>query len=210
MRTLAAAVLLAAAVACREPSGRGPLVVILGDSLTAGWRISRWEAFPARLEKLLRDRGRPARVVNAGVSGETVAQGRARLPGLLARRPDVLVVALGINDGLRNLPLEAAEAGLHDIVAQARSNGVRVLLVGMRLPRAADPDYARRFADIYPRVAADLRLPLVPFLLEGVAGRPELHFADGIHPTAAGHERLAENVRPQLELVLAEVERESR
>jgi acyl-CoA thioesterase-1 len=205
-----AAAFLAAAAACREPSGGGPLVVVLGDSLTAGWRISRSEAFPAHLEKLLRERGRAVRVVNAGVSGETVAQGRARLPRLLARRPQVLVVALGVNDGLRGLPLDAAEAGLRAIVSEARAAGARVLLVGMRLPRAADPDYARRFADLYPRVASDLRVPLVPFLLEGVAGRPELHFPDGIHPIAGAQPRLAENVRPHLELVLAEVERDAR
>lgn len=209
-RALAAAALLATSVACQERSSRRPLVVCLGDSLTAGWRIARSEAFPARLERLLRERGRLVRVVNAGVSGETVSQGRARLPGLLERRPDVLIVALGVNDGLRNLPLETAEAGLREIVVLAQAGGARVVLVGMRLPRAADPDYARHFAEMFPRVASDLRVPLVPFLLEGVAGRPELHFPDGIHPIAAAHERLAENVRPHLELVLAEVERDAR
>ena len=204
---LGAVVLLAAAAACRR---QGPPVVFLGDSLTAGWRLPESQAFPARLEKRLRDQGLPIRAINAGVRGNTMAQGLARLPGVLAKRPDVLVVALGANDVLRGLPLEPAEAGLRKIVKTARDAGVRVLLVGMRLPPGTNAEYARRFAAIYPRVAADFRVPLVPFLLDGVAGRPELNFPDGLHPTAAGHERLAENVRPHIELLLAEVARDTR
>lgn len=196
--------MLLAAAACRR---EGPVVAFLGDSLTAGWRLRESETFPARLEKRLRQRGHPIRRIDAGVIGETVAQGLARLPGVLAKRPDVVVVALGANDGLRGLPLEATEAGLREIVEKTQEAGVRVLLVGMRVPSARDPAYGHRFADLYPRVAADARVPLVPFLLEGVAGRPELNFPDGIHPTAAGHERLAENVRPHLERLLAEIAR---
>ncbi len=208
MRTrLPVVILLVAAAACRREAAErnAPLVAFLGDSLTAGWRLSKSKTFSARLESRLREGGRPIRVINAGVSGETIAQGLARLPGVLEKRPDILVVALGVNDGLRGLPLEPAEAGLRQIVERARHAGVRVLLVGMRVAPGPDPEYARRFAGIYPRVAADFRVPLVPFLLEGVAGRPELNFPDRLHPTAAGHERLAQNVRPHLEMLLAEL-----
>jgi acyl-CoA thioesterase-1 len=184
----------------------GPLVAFLGDSLTSGWRLSTSEAYPAILGRLLREKGRPVRVLNAGVSGETATEGARRLSDVLGRKPDVLVVALGINDGLRGLPLEATESALRRILEEARAAGALVLLVGMRVPPGLHgEDYARRFGDIYPRIAAEHKVPLVPFLLEGVAGRRELNYPDGLHPNAAGHARLAETVRPHLELLLAEV-----
>jgi acyl-CoA thioesterase-1 len=198
---------LAVSTGCPLFAGRaeGPLVAFLGDSLTSGWKLPPEQAYPARVQRALRERGRPIRVLNAGVSGDTVAQGGERLEGVLRQRPDVLVVALGINDGLRGLPLAAVETNLRDIVGRARQEGVRVLLAGMRIPPGRDPEYARRFGEIYERLAADYRLPLVPFLLEGVAGRPEMTFPGGLHPSAAGHERLAMNLRPHLELLLADV-----
>lgn len=186
--------------------GRGPLVAFLGDSLTSGWKLSASEAYPARLQRALRQKDIPIRILNAGASGNTAAEALDRLPGVLARKPDVLVVALGINDGLRGLPLDDLESALRRIVERAQAGGVRVLLAGMRIPPGAyGDDYARRFGGIYPRLAAEYRVPLVPFLLEGVAGRPELNHRDGLHPNAAGQTRLAENVRPHLELLLAEV-----
>ena len=184
--------------------GEGPLVAFLGDSLTSGWRLPEAEAYPALVGRLLREKGRPIRVLNAGVSGETAAEAARRLPAILDREPSVLVVALGINDGLRGLPLDATEAALRRIVEQARGAGTLVLLAGMKIG-AGGEDYARRFGDIYPRLAAEYKMALVPFLLEGVAGRRELNYPDGLHPNAAGHERIAETVRPHLELVLAEV-----
>jgi acyl-CoA thioesterase-1 len=190
---------LALAAGC---GGRGPLVAFLGDSLTSGWRLPESEAWPARLGEDLRRRGHAVRVLNAGVSGETAAEGLARLDGVLGRRPDVLVVALGINDGLRGLPVADTEAALRAILDRARAAGVPVLLVGMRI--APDDERARRFNDLYPRLAAELRLPWVPDLRAPVVGRPELLFPDGLHPNAAGHERLAEAVRPVLEQLLAE------
>jgi len=186
--------------------GSGPLVAFLGDSLTSGWKLSAEEAYPAVLRKTLAGEGRPVRVLNAGVSGETAAEGARRLAGVLARKPDVLVIALGINDGLRGLPVEGTESALRGIVKDAQAAGALVLLVGMRIPsRPGDEEYARRFGDVYPRLAAEYKVPLVPFLLEAVAGRPELNFPDGLHPNAAGHRRLAETVRPHLELLLAQV-----
>jgi acyl-CoA thioesterase-1 len=190
-------------------------VAFLGDSLTSGWRLREEEAYPALVGRALATRGRPVRVVNAGVSGDTAAKALGRLPAVLKLRPDVLVVALGANDGLSREPLVATEAALERIVLDARATGARVLLVGVRLatgetaPRvgdtAGDEERARALSGIYPRVAAAHGLPLVPDLLAGVAGQPDLLFPDRLHPNAAGHQRLAANVRPQLELVLAEV-----
>ena len=189
--------------------GDGPLVAFLGDSLTSGWRLPASQAYPAILGRLLQEKGSSVRILNAGASGETAAQGARRLPAVLRRKPDVLVVALGINDAIRGLPLETTEGALRGIVEDARAAGAQVLLVGMRISsRPKGEDYARRFADIYPRLAAEYELPLVPFLLEGVAGRRELLYPDGLHPNPAGHERLAETVRSELERVLAEVRNE--
>lgn len=211
---LPAAVIAAGWPACL--AGEGPVVAFLGDSLTSGWRLREEEAYPAPVARELAARGRPVRVINAGVSGDTAAQGLARLPAVLKHRPDVLVVALGVNDGLSTEPLVATEAALERIVLDARATGARVLLVGVRLatgetaPRvgatAGDAARARQLLDVFPRVAAAHRVPLVPDLLAGVAGEPDLLFPDRLHPNAAGHERLAKNVRPHLELVLAEME----
>jgi acyl-CoA thioesterase-1 len=190
-------------------------VAFLGDSLTSGWRLREEEAYPALVGRALAARGRPVRVVNAGVSGDTASKALARLPAVLKLRPDVLVVALGANDGLSRELLVATEAALERIVLDARAAGARVLLVGVRLatgetaPRvgdtAGDEERSRALSGIFPRVAAAHRVALVPDLLAGVAGQPDLLFPDRLHPTAAGHQRLAANVRPHLELLLAEV-----
>jgi acyl-CoA thioesterase-1 len=210
---LPAAVVAASWPACA--AGEGPLVAFLGDSLTSGWRLPEEEAYPALVARALAARGRPIRVVNAGVSGDTAAQGLARLPGVLELRPDVLVVALGANDSLGPGPLEEAEAALGRIVRETRARGARVLLVGIRLgvgaaaprvgTRAGDEARAARLAEMHARLAATHRVPLVPDLLAGVAGEAELLFPDRLHPNAAGQQRLAHNVLPPLELVLAEV-----
>jgi acyl-CoA thioesterase-1 len=189
--------------ACTGPGG--PLVAFLGDSLTEGWGLSSNEAYPALVSHDLARRGRPVRAWNAGRSGDTVAQGLARLPGVLRRRPDVLVVALGVNDALRGMSVEAAERDLRRIVIEAQAQGVRVLLVGTDAPPPLATAHSRRFADVYRRVAAERRVALVPDLLAGVGADRGNLFPDALHPTAAGQRRLAENVRPALELMLAEV-----
>jgi acyl-CoA thioesterase-1 len=181
-------------------------VAFLGDSLTSGWRLHEDRAWPALVGRSLTARRRPIRVLNAGVSGDTVAQGLARLPGVLAQRPDVLVVALGVNDGLRGLPLDDVETALRRILAEGRAAGAQVLLVGVRLPGQEGTDRARRLEEIFARLASEEKIPLVPDLLAGVSGHPELLYGDGLHPNAAGHQRLAGNVRPHLELVLALLE----
>jgi acyl-CoA thioesterase-1 len=210
---LPAAVIAAGWPACT--AGEGPLVAFLGDSLTSGWRLREEEAYPSIVARSLAARGRSVRVINAGVSGDTAAKALARLPAVLKHRPAVLVVALGANDGLSREPLLGTEAALERIVLEAQTAGSRVLLVGVRLatgetaPRvgdtAGDEARARALSGIFPRVAAAHRIPLVPDLLAGVAGQPDLLFPDRLHPNAAGQARLAENVRPHLELLLAEV-----
>jgi acyl-CoA thioesterase-1 len=183
-----------------------PRVVFLGDSLPAALGLAQDEAFPAVVAAALGERGRPIVAVTAGVSGDTSAGGRARLDWILRQDPDVLVVGLGANDGLRGQPIDGIERNLRVIVGDARSAGARVLLLGMQLPPSYGGDYARGFADVYVDLARRLDVELVPFLLEGVAADPALNQPDGIHPTAEGQRRVAENVLPYLERILQEIE----
>ena len=184
-----------------------PLVIFLGDSLTAGLGVDAEQAFPAVLAYRLAEEGTPIRFVNAGVSGDTTAGGLSRLGWFLRQKPDVLVVSLGGNDALRALDVEMTESNLRQILAEAQEAGVRLLLTGMLAPPNLGPEYTERFQSLYPRLAEELGVPLVPFLLEGVAAVEELNQSDGIHPTAEGQERLAEVVLPYLKAVLADGER---
>jgi acyl-CoA thioesterase-1 len=183
------------------PQSSTPLVVFLGDSLTAGLGLSEGEAYPAVVERELRKEGEDVRVLNAGVSGDTTAGGLSRLRWLLGQKPGVVVVALGANDGLRALPLEQTEKNLREIIRRSKAAGARVLLLGMRIPPNYGP-YADDFAAMYPRLAEEMDVPLVPFLLEGVGGDRALNQSDGIHPTAEGQEIMAKTVVPYLEDVL--------
>ena len=179
-----------------------PRVVFLGDSLTAGYGLEKSQAFPALLSDQLADAGLPVEVVNAGVSGDTTAGGLSRLDWILRQEPDVLVVGLGGNDGLRGTAVSASEQNLRDIVTRARDADTDVLLLGMLIPPNYGVEYTSAFRDLYPRVAEELDVPLVPFLLEGVGGDPTLNQGDGIHPTSEGHRILAENVLPFLQPLL--------
>jgi acyl-CoA thioesterase-1 len=181
-----------------------PVVVFLGDSLTAGLGLDEDQAYPAILAEELREQGLAIRAVNAGVSGDTTAGGLSRLSWLLGQRPDVVVVALGANDGLRALPVEQAEKNLREIVRRSQAAGARVLLLGMKMPPNYGPDYTSRFEAMYRDIAEDMKVPLLPFLLEGVGGNRDLNQGDGIHPTARGQEVLAKNVLPYLEDLLRE------
>jgi acyl-CoA thioesterase-1 len=166
--------------------------------LTAGFGLDGDQAFPALVRRTLAAEGLPVRVVNAGVSGDTTAGGIQRLSWILAQRPDVVVVGLGANDGLRGLDLAESENNLRQIVTRTRAAGADVLLLGMRMPPSHGPEYAERFREMYPRLARELSVGLVPFLLDGVGGNPALNQADGIHPTAEGQRILATNVLVQL------------
>jgi acyl-CoA thioesterase-1 len=202
VRAVAVALLLLAAASARAGAAERVLVV-LGDSLTAGLGVAPDEAFPAQLEARLRRDGFAYRVVNAGVSGDTSAGGLRRVDWVLRARPELVVVALGANDGLRAQPVPALRDNLTAIVTRLRAAGARVLLAGMRLPPNYGAEYTAAFAGAFPAVARATSVPLLPFLLDGVAGDPALNQADGIHPNARGHRVVAETVwralRPHLE-----------
>jgi len=183
---------------------RLPRVVFLGDSLTAGLGVDASEAFPALVGNTLKEQSRPVEVVNAGVSGDTTAGGLRRLDWLLKQKPDVVVVGLGGNDGLRGLDVKASEENLRQIVRKSQQAGARVVLLGMLIPPNYGPEYVESFRAIYPRLAKETGVELVPFLLEGVGGDPRLNQPDGIHPTAEGHRIVAQNVLPHLRNVLPE------
>lgn len=184
----------------------GPLVVFLGDSLTAGYGLDEDAAFPALIEARAREEGRPLRAINGGVSGDTSAGGLARLDWFLRQDPAVLVVGLGGNDGLRGLPLDQLESNLRAIVERAQERGVAVLLLGQRIPPSLGLAYSRDFAELYGRLAKELDVELVPFLLEGVGGVRRLNLPDGLHPNEEGQQILADNVWEHLEELLADLD----
>jgi acyl-CoA thioesterase-1 len=172
-----------------------PKIVVLGDSLSAGYGLPRAAGWVARLQLKLRDAGLPHRVVNASVSGDTTAGGLTRLPAVLEReRPQLVIVQLGANDGLRGFDLNLIEANLQSLVALARAAGSDVLLVGNRLPPNYGAAYTQGFQDVFEGIARREKVPLVPALLEGVAERWELMQPDGLHPTADAQPQLLQNV----------------
>ena len=183
-------------------SGDERVIVAFGDSLTAGFGVAPEEAWPALIEVRLRREGLPYRVVNAGVSGDTTAGGVRRVDWVLRSRPEVAVVALGANDGLRGLSTDAMRANLTTIVERLRTGGARVLVAGMEVPPNYGAAYARAFRGVFPEVARQTGVALMPFLLDGVAADPRLNQADGIHPNPAGHRAIAERVWPHLVALL--------
>jgi acyl-CoA thioesterase-1 len=175
-------------------------IVCLGDSLTEGFGVSPERSYPSLLQQRLQDAGHEdVRVVNAGISGSTTASALSRLRWQLRSGPDILLLALGANDGLRGLDLEATEKNLSDAIVLAKAEGVAVVLAGMKLPPNYGADYTSRFEALFPSLARRYDVALIPFLLDGVAAKPDLNLADGIHPNAEGYERVVLNV---LEVVL--------
>lgn len=174
------------------------VIVALGDSLTAGFGVAVEAAWPALLETRLREAGYPYRVVNAGVSGDTTAGGLRRVDWVLRARPEIVIVALGGNDGLRGQSVAAMRANLDAVVERLKAREARVLLAGMRVPPNYGAEYTRQFAQVFPDVARRAGVPLVPFLLDGVAADPRLNQPDGIHPSAEGHRVIARHLWPYL------------
>lgn len=203
-RPLALLALLAVLLSTSAPAeSPAPLVVFLGDSLTAGRGLAEAQAYPALVARELASKGTPIRVVNAGVSGDTSAGGLRRADWVLKQKPQLLVLALGANDGLRGVPVEDTEKNLRAIIAKGKAAGARVLFCGILVPTNYGPDYGRRFAEMFPRVARDTGVAFLPFLLEGVAGKPELNQPDGVHPNARGQEILAKSMIQALQPLLS-------
>ena len=178
------------------PSGKEKTILFFGDSLTAGLGLDPNLAFPALIGKRLDSLGYSYQVVNAGLSGETTASGRNRLGWVLRQPVDIFVLELGANDGLRGISLEETRKNLEAMIQTVREKypEARIVLAGMQLPPNMGPEYTRSFRQIFPELATKYQVGLIPFLLDGVGGIPELNQEDGIHPTAEGHRIVAENV----------------
>ncbi len=189
------------------PSNAAPrpeerILVAFGDSLTAGLGVPPEESYPARLQEKLQLSGYRYRVVNAGVSGETTAGGLRRVNWILKSKPDIVILELGANDGLRGLNLSQTRANLEQIIQRLTAGGAKVILAGMKLPPNYGAEYTHAFQSMYADLAKRYGTPLIPFLLEGVAAKSHLNQADGIHPTGAGYAVIVQNAWPVLEPLL--------
>lgn len=181
-----------------------PVVLVFGDSLSASYGFPANEGWVSLLEQRIHQKKPGYRLVNASISGETTSGGRYRIEQLLAEhRPAVVILELGVNDGLRGLPLDAAASNLNAIIAACRNRKARVLLIGMRLPPNYGTAYATKFQAIYQQAAQRHKIPFLPFLLEGFADNPELFQADGLHPNTAAQPLIMERVWKILQPILA-------
>jgi acyl-CoA thioesterase-1 len=196
-KSLAALLLLSAAASAYSAP---KTVLVLGDSLSAEYGLSRGTGWVALAEQKLKQNNIDAVVVNASVSGETTSGGRSRLPALLTKyKPDLVVIELGANDGLRGLPLPAAEANLRAMSDAASKADAKVMLIGMRMPPNYGRDYADKFFAMYGALSKDIKAPLVPFMLDGIADKPQLFQADRLHPLAEAHPTILANIWPTLQ-----------
>lgn len=205
MRNLARGfVLLALLALVSATSASGGNILFLGDSLTIGLGVQQEQAYPALIQEKIRAAHLPFDVINAGISGDTSAGGLARLDWVLQKPVDVLVLALGANDGLRGLPVAQLKSNLQSIIdkVKAKNPAVKIVVAGMQIPPNYGADYAAQFEAVFAELAQQNHASLVPFLLEGVGGHIDLNQPDHIHPTAAGHKVVAENVWRVLEPLL--------
>jgi len=192
----------AAAPARGEAGGAAQRLLVLGDSLTAGYGVAAADAFPAQLERALEARGRDVRVINAGVSGDTTAGGLARLDWALAEDPRYAIVALGANDALRGVDPAETARNLSRIVERLKRRKIAVLLAGMYAPRNLGREYSEAFDALYPRLAQEYDVPLYPFFLDGVATVPEYNQQDGMHPNRQGVAIMVERILPYVTVLL--------
>ncbi|CAI10020.1 probable periplasmic lipid esterase [Aromatoleum aromaticum EbN1] len=180
-------------------AGQAATILVWGDSLSAGYGLRAKQDWPTLLQTRLEREGFRHTVINGSVSGETSSGGRSRLPAALDRHePDLLILELGANDGLRGLPPRLLAENLAAMIEAARSRGTRVLLIGMQMPPNYGPPYRQRFEQTFADVAREHKVPLVPFLLDGFAERHEMFQSDGIHPTAEAQELIVDTVWKQL------------
>lgn len=181
-------------------------ILFFGDSLTAAMGLDPAESFPAEIQQKIDSIGLNYEVVNAGLSGETTAGGRNRIQWVLNQKVDVFVLELGANDGLRGIPVEETRQNLQAIIdiVRAKNPNVEIILAGMQVPPNLGQDYTEEFKNVFPELAQENDLHLIPFLLEGVAGNPSLNQQDRIHPTEEGYDIVAENVWTVLEPVISD------
>ena len=179
-------------------------MIFFGDSLTAGYGLDEPSlAFPGLIQARLDSAGLDYQVINAGVSGETSSGGVERIDWILSKPVDIFILELGANDGLRGIPIEVTTANLQAIIdkVKAKNEKARIILAGMEVPPNMGQRYTSAFRAMFPELAKKNNIELVPFLLEGVGGEPELNQADGIHPTVEGHKKVAENIWPYIQKV---------
>lgn len=171
-------------------------IVAMGDSLTAGYGVPETDAYPALLEKKLHQAGYPWKVVNAGISGETSAGALSRVDWVLKFKPDIVILETGANDGLRGIDPKVTRRNIERTVKKLKGKNVVVMLAGMRMFSNLGATFTKNFDDIYPDIASREKLILMPFFLEGVAGKPDLNQSDGIHPVAEGYRIVTDQVYP--------------
>ena len=173
-------------------------IIAIGDSLTAGLGVAEAAAWPSLLEQKLREKGHNLQVINAGISGETSSGTLSRIKWIMARKPDIVILETGANDGLRGIPVQLIRENISRAVQMLQEGNVTVVLAGMQIVRNLGPEYTTAFAGIYPAVAKEQKCLLIPFILQGVAGEPSLNQADTIHPNEEGHKIISETVYPYI------------
>jgi acyl-CoA thioesterase-1 len=194
--------LMTGGASAQVPAGKPVKLVVLGDSLSAGYGLPATAAFPVRLQKALKDKGIEVDLVNAGVSGDTTSGGLARLDWSVAEGTQAVILELGANDALRGIDPKVPRAALEQILTRLKARNIKVLLCGMLAPPNFGPEYAAQFNAIYPDLAKAFEVPLYPFFLEGVAGDTQLNQRDGIHPTAEGVDIIVKAILPSVEAFL--------
>ena len=203
LAVLPGTLLIAAMQMPASRAAREPLIVAFGDSITSGFGLQPEAALPARLEAKLRAEGIAAKIVNAGYSGDTTADGVSRLAWSLADKPDLVILELGANDALRGIDPKTVRANLEAMIAKIQASGAKLLLLGMRAPPNWGEEYRRQFDAIYPELAKAHNLPLVPFFLEGVAMDPRLNQPDGLHPNEKGVAVIVDHIAPEVAKLLS-------
>ncbi|WP_372651379.1 arylesterase [Halobacteriovorax sp.] len=172
-------------------------ILFIGDSLTEGYGISKEKSYPYLLKDLLLSKhDTKVEIINGSVSGSTTASGLSRLKWFLRSKPEVLILALGANDGLRGIELGSSKKNLASIISLAKEKKMKVILAGMQMPPNYGADYTKKFRDMFLELKKEYKITLIPFLLEGVAAKKELNLSDGIHPNELGHKKMAENLLP--------------
>jgi len=200
---LLAAVIPLAAHAANTPEAAKPVIVVLGDSISAEYGLPRDTGWVALMRQRLASERIDYSVANASISGDTTSGGRARMPELMQRlKPSIVVVELGANDALRGVPLSTTEDNLRTIIEEAQQGHAKVVLIGMYVPPNYGPDYTQKFHGLYGQLSKEFHVPLVPFLLAGIADKPEMFQADQMHPTQQAQPVLLNNVWPTLKPLL--------